>query len=98
MNNVCIENIEYSPDRNLYKAQTAWLSACTYIQEAHNILILDTTGSGKTYLACAFGMAASRNSHPVRHVRLLDLLAELAIARGDGSFRKVIRQYKQIKL
>jgi len=31
-------------------------------------------------------------------VRLPELFAELAIARGDGTYRKVIKQYKQVKL
>lgn len=98
MYDACIENVEYHPDRNLDKAQIMRLASCTYIQEAHNIMILGATGSGKTYLACAFGMAASRSFYTVRYVRLPDLLTELAIARGDGSYRKVIKQYKKVSL
>ena len=94
----CVENIEYHADRNLDKAQIARLSTCTYIQEYHNIIILGATGSGKTYLSNALGMTASRNFYTVRYVRLPDLLGELAIARGEGSYRKVIKTYKQVKL
>ncbi len=43
-------------------------------------------------------MAASRNFYTVKYMRLPDLLNELAIARGDGSYRKVIKLYKQVKL
>ena len=63
-----------------------------------NILMLGPTGSGKTYIACALGMAAIRNFLSVRYVRLPELLAELAIARGNGTFRKVIQQYKKPSL
>ena len=94
----CVEDIEYHPDRKLDKAQIARLATCQYIQEYHNVIILGATGSGKTYLACALGMAASRSFYPVQYIRLPDLLAELAIARGDGSYRKVMKQYKQVKL
>lgn len=94
----CIEDIEYQPDRKLDKSQMARLAICQYIREYHNIVILGATGSGKTYLACALGMAASCNFYTVKYVRLPDLLAELAIARGDGSYRKVMKQYKQVKL
>jgi DNA replication protein DnaC len=62
------------------------------------VVILGATGSGKTYLSNAFGMAASRNFYSVKYVRLPDLLSEFAIARGEGSYRKVIKQYKQVKL
>ena len=94
----CIENIEYHADRNLDKALITRLSSCNYIGECHNIIILGATGSGKTYLSNAFGMTASRNFYTVKYVRIPDLLAELAIARGEGRYQKVIKQYKQVRL
>jgi len=94
----CVENIEYHADRNLDKALIARLSTCNYIQEYHNIIILGATGSGKTYLSNAFGMMASRNFYTVKYIRIPDLLAELAIARGEGTYRKIIAKYKQVKL
>lgn len=98
MSDACVENIEYHSDRNLDKTQIARLSTCNYIQEYHNIIILGATGSGKTYLSNALGMAASRNSYTVKYVRVPDLLTELAIARGDGTYRKLMAKYKQVKL
>jgi len=97
-NDACIENIEYHSDRNLDKTQIARLSACNYIQECHNIIILGATGCGKTYLSNALGMTASRNFYTVKYVRIPDLLGELAIARGDGTYRRVMGRYKQTKL
>jgi len=91
----CIEDIEYHADRNLDKAQIARLATCNYITERHNILLLGATGSGKTYIACALGMAATRNFLQVRYVRLPELLTELSIARGNGTYRRVIQQYKK---
>ena len=41
---------------------------------------------------------AARISCTVRYVRLPDLLGELAIARAEGPYRKVMKQLKQIKL
>ncbi len=97
-NDACIENIEYHADRNLDRTQITRLSTCNYIQECHNIIILGATGSGKTYISNAFGMTASRNFYTVKYVRIPDLLGELAVARGEGTYRKVIKQYKQVKL
>ena len=98
LNDACIENIEYHSDRNLDKTQIARLSACNYIQECHNVIILGATGCGKTYLSNALGMTASRNFYTVKYVRIPDLLGELAIARGDGTYRRVMGRYKQAKL
>ena len=94
----CVENIEYHADRKLDKAQILRLAAGNYIQESHNIIILGATGSGKTYLSNALGMSACRSFYPVRYVRLPDLLGELAIARAEGNYRKVIKAYKQVRL
>jgi len=94
----CVEDIEYHADRNLDAAQIARLSTCDFISEKHNVLLLGATGSGKTYIACALGMAAIRNFVTVRYVRLPELLAELAIARGNGTYRKLIQQYKKPSL
>lgn len=87
----CLEDIEYHADRQLDKALITRLGTCNYVQECHNIIILGATGSGKTYLANAFGMTASRNFYTVRYVRIPDLLGELAIARVEGNYRKVIK-------
>ena len=94
----CLENIEYHPDRNLDQSQITRLSACTSIAECHNVILLGATGSGKTYLACALGMAAVRNFLSVKYARLPELLVDLSIARGNGTFRKTMAQYKKYSL
>ena len=97
-NDACIENIEYHTDRKLDKAQLARLSTCNYIQEKHNVIILGASGAGKTYLSCAFGIAACRNFYTAKYIRLPDLLNELAVARGEGIYKKVMNLYKKVKL
>ena len=94
----CLENVEYLPDRNLKREELLRFGTCNYIQERHNIILLGATGSGKTYLACALGMAAVRQFLTVKYIRLPDLLVEFHIARGDGSIRKLLAQYKKYSL
>lgn len=86
----CLENIEYHADRKLDKALITKLSTCQYIGERHNIMILGASGAGKTYLSCGFGMAACHNFYKLKYIRLPNLLIELAVARNDGSYRKVM--------
>jgi DNA replication protein DnaC len=47
----CLENIEYHSDRNLDQSQITRLSACAYIAECHNVILLGATGSGKTIVS-----------------------------------------------
>ena len=94
----CVEDIEYHADRKLDQALISKLATCTYIQDKHNIIILGASGAGKTYVACAFGIAACRNFFRVKYVRLPDLLNDLAVAHGTGTYQKVMKQYKRADL
>lgn len=64
----CLENVEYLPDRGLKQEELLRFGTCNYIQEHHNIILLGATGSGKTYLACALGMAAARRFFAVKYI------------------------------
>jgi DNA replication protein DnaC len=98
MPNACVEDIEYHADRKLNKDLISRLATCHYISERSNIIIMGATGNGKTYLANAFGMTASRNFYTVKYIRLPELLGELAIARGEGRYSKIMKLYKQVQL
>lgn len=93
-----VEDIRYAPERQLDKAQILRLASCSYIEDTHNVIILGATGTGKTYLACALGIAANRNLYATKYIRLPDLLIEIAIARGNGTYREVMKKYKKTKL
>jgi DNA replication protein DnaC len=94
----CIEDLEYHADRKLNREQILQLATGGYIAQKHNVIVLGATGAGKTYLSCALGMAACRFFYSVKYIRLPDLLDELAVARGEGIFQKVMRGYKKISL
>ncbi|MDR2446873.1 MAG: IS21-like element helper ATPase IstB [Treponema sp.] len=94
----CVEDIDYREDRNLDRNLIKRLETCGYVEERRNILILGPTGAGKTYLANALGMAASRKRYAVKYAKLPDLLSELAIARDEGNYRKAVKPYRQARL
>lgn len=94
----CVEDIEYHADRKLDKALISKLSTCTYIQDRHNIIILGASGAGKTYMACAFGIAACKGFFRVKYIRLPELLNDLAVAHGTGTYQKVMKQYMRADL
>ena len=74
-----IAAVDYQSGRKLNKAlvMVSRLATCKYISEYHNIFITGATGSGKTYLACVFGMEACKQYYTVKYVRLPDLLLDL---------------------
>lgn len=96
--NACIENIEYHEDRKLDQSMILRLATCNYIFEKNNVIIMGASGAGKTYMGCAFGISACRNQLKTKYIRLPELLTELAMARGEGNYKKVIAHYKKVSL
>lgn len=96
----CIEDIEYHEDRKLNKEFILKLASGIYIQNYHNVVLKGPTGSGKSYLASALGIAACRQFYKVKYIRLPELLDELTLAKlaADGSYRKLIKKYTKADL
>lgn len=93
-----LADINYTSGRLLGKELIQALGTGQYIREQHNVIILGATGSGKTYIGCALGMEACKQGFTVKYVRLPELLEDLAIARGQGSFKKNVAQFKKFDL
>lgn len=94
----CVEDIEYHADRHLDQAQVLRLSTCNYIHEKHNVIIMGASGAGKTYMGCALGISSCRSLFTTKYIRLPELLTDLAIARGDGTYKKAVEHYKKVRL
>jgi DNA replication protein DnaC len=96
--NGCIEDIDYKTPRGLDKSLILHLSNCEWIKNAHNLIITGPTGVGKTYLACAMGNRACRMGYTAFYIRIPKLFQDLAIARGDGSYLKIMKKFTKAKL
>ena len=88
-----IMDIDYTSGRRLNKDLIRRLASCDYIPEYRNIFITGATGSGKTYMACAFGMEACKQHFKTQYVRLPDLLIDLECGRSEGNYKKVMARY-----
>lgn len=93
-----IERIEYHEDRKLDKAQILRFATCRYIDENHHVILKGASGNGKSFVACALGNAACRKFKTVRYLRMPELLDELNVAKGCGTFSKTIKAYQKVDL
>jgi len=91
----CLEDLDYNPMRALDKTLVARLSDGAWIKEGRNVIITGSCGTGKTYLASAFGNAACRLGLKVRSYRVTRLLTDLYIGRGDGSYNRILSDLKK---
>jgi DNA replication protein DnaC len=92
-----LEQIDADGARGLHRHQLAELAQGQWVGQ-HNLLITGATGSGKTWLACALGKQLCQLQYSVRYVRASRLFDELAIAHGDGSYRKLLQQLAKLDL
>lgn len=93
-----LEDIDYSASRGLDKSLLLSLANCQWVRERHNCLITGPTGSGKSYLACALAQKACREGHSALYLRVPRLFQELAIAKGDGRYSKLLASYAKTQL
>ena len=86
-----VEDLDFSPERGLDRRLILELAQCAWVDKALNILILGATGTGKSFLASALGVAACRSGYSVRYVRTSRFVHSLAQARQDGSYLHFLR-------
>jgi DNA replication protein DnaC len=86
----CLEDIDYQANRGLDKALLLKLCDCQWVKKSLNILITGPTGVGKSWIACALAQKACREGYTAWYQRLPRLLQELPLAKGDGSYSKLL--------
>jgi DNA replication protein DnaC len=96
--NASIEDIDFRHPRGLDKSLMLKLSSCDWIKESNNLLITGPTGTGKTFLACALAQKACREGYTVQYVRMPRIFQELHIAKGDGRYAKILKNFAKANL
>jgi DNA replication protein DnaC len=86
-----LEDLDLTPERGLDRRQVLELGQCAWIGNHLNMLVLGSTGAGKSYLACSFGTAAVRLGYSVRYFHTSRLLHSLGQARQDASYPTFLR-------
>ena len=85
-----IEDLDLRQGRGLDRAMILSLAQNQWVRNHHNVLVTGPTGAGKSYLACALAQKACRDGHTVLYQRLPRLLQEIAVARLDGRYHKLM--------
>jgi len=96
--NGCVEDIDFKTPRGIDKSVILRLGNCEWIKSAQNIIITGPTGVGKTYLTCALANRACRMGFSAFYIRIPKLFQELTIARGDGSYPKLMNKLAKAKV
>src|SRR5262249_43354312 len=93
-----IEDVDYRSPRGLDRALFHKLATGQWIEAHDNLVITGPTGVGKSWLASALGHKACRDNRSVLYQRVPKLFGDLALARGDGRYPRLMRALAGVKL
>lgn len=94
----CIEDIDFAASRKLDRRNTMALAQGQWVNNHENMIITGKTGTGKSWLACAFARQAARHDHSALYVRAPRLFEDLAVARLDGRFPRLMDRLAKVQL
>jgi DNA replication protein DnaC len=88
-----LDSFDFLAIPSLNKAMVLELVRCEFLLRRENVLLLGNSGTGKTHVALALGLAACQRGHRVRFTTAAALVHELMEARDE---KKLLRFQKQI--
>jgi DNA replication protein DnaC len=92
----CLEAIDYPARRELDKALVRQLATCRWVEEHQNLLVVGATGTGKTFVGCAFAQQACRKGFRALYRRASRLFHELTLARADGTSLRLLTKLARV--
>ena len=93
-----IEQLDWEALQGVERPQLAQLTTCEYLERSEDVVIADPIGTGKTHLAIALGVEATRRRYRVAFVRAADLVRELVEARDEHTLGTLYRRYQRVAL
>ena len=92
------DTFEFTAIPGLNKMLVMELARCEYIQRRENIIALGNSGTGKTHVALALGLAACQKGFSVAFITAASLVNQLMEARDDRRLLKLQRDLQAVRL
>jgi DNA replication protein DnaC len=94
----CIEDLDYRAPRGLDRSFLLKLIQSSWIDAHDNLIVTGPAGIGKSWISCAMGHQACRDNYSVLYQRVPKLFTDLALARGDGRYSRILRMLGGVQL
>lgn len=93
-----LDQIDWQALTGVSKPKIAELASCDYLDRGEDVVFAGPIGTGKTHLAIALGIEATRRRYRVLFRRASDLVRELIEARDERELGRLQRRLQQIDL
>ena len=92
------DTFDFLAQPSINKPLVLELARAEWIDKRSNVIALGPSGTGKTHVALALGLAACQKGYSVAFVTAAALVHELMEARNERSLRKIQKQLAGVKL
>ena len=93
-----LEQFDFDFQPSLDRRQVRELAGTSFVERAHNVVILGPPGVGKTHLAVALGVKAVEAGYSVLFLTLETLMTRLVKARHENRLERALKQLTYPKL
>ena len=93
-----LDTFDFTTIPSLNKMLVLELARCEYILRRENIIALGNSGTGKTHVALALGLAACQKGFSVAFMTAASLVHQLMEARDEKRLLKLQRELQAVKL
>lgn len=88
-----INEYDFNHPKKINKQQILKLFDLKFIEEKKNVIIIGTTGVGKSHLASSIGYAACQGNIWTRYTTAIDIVNDLYASLSDKTFQNKLMKY-----
>ncbi len=93
-----LESFNFTATPSLPKAKIVDLSRGDFIRAKENLLLIGNSGTGKTHIAIALGIAAIQAGYRVRFIQAITLAQELLQAQQEYRLPRYLKSWQKVDL
>jgi len=93
-----IDEFDFSFQPSINKKEILDLATLRFIEEKKNILLVGSTGVGKTHIATSIGIEAAKKRVSTYFISCHDLVTKLSIAHQENRLKDALKTFNKYKL
>ena len=93
-----LEQIDWSAMEGVSKKTILELATCAFLEKAEDVVIAGPIGTGKSHLAVALGVEATKRRYRVLFVKAADLVRQLIEARDERLLSRLHQRLRAVNL